>query len=66
MLTCAPHPSYPGHCKCRNGMSDSLGVDKIVGYLDLHVDRLIVIIKSRAIPVHQEVALSGKGMVCWE
>ena len=29
MLTCAPHPSYPGHCVCMNGMSGGLGDDKL-------------------------------------
>ena len=66
MLTCVPHPSYPGHCMCINEMSDSLGGDKTARYLDSHVDRLIVVGKNCAIPVRKKVELPGKRKLCWD
>jgi len=64
-FTCAPHPSYPGHCKWRSGISDSPEGKKKVVYFDSHVDCLIVVRKNCAIQVHQKLAMSGECGLCW-
>ena len=66
MLTWAPHPSYPGHCRWRNGMSNSPWDGKTAGYLDPHADGLILVRKNCGTPVHQKVTLAGKRKLCRE
>ena len=66
MLTCPSHPSYPGHCRRRNRMSNGLGTGKETKYLDPEVDRLILLSENYTTPVHQTVALFVKCKFRWD
>ena len=60
VLTCAPHPSYPSHCRRRDGINDSLGDNTKTNYLDSQVNGMRVVSENLTITIHQRVTLSSE------